>query len=153
MRITRFSDIGIRALIYLAHADEHRALVTAAEISRQFDIPLNHMVKVVAQLARCGWIQGVRGRNGGLLLLADPTNLRLGSVLQQLQGDNELLSCETQHCQLSKNCFLRWAMAAGLRAFYETMNRYVLADLSGGVVGEQIIVMHQKYLESTVNID
>jgi Rrf2 family nitric oxide-sensitive transcriptional repressor len=153
MRITRFSDIGIRALIYLARADEHRALVTAAEISRQFDIPLNHMVKVVAQLARCGWIQGVRGRNGGLLLLADPTNLRLGSVLQQLEGDNELLNCEAQQCQLSKNYFLRWAMAAGLRAFYDAMNRYVLADLSGGVIGEQIIVMHQKYLESTVNID
>jgi Rrf2 family nitric oxide-sensitive transcriptional repressor len=114
VRITRFSDSGTRALIYVAHADEHRALVTAAEISRQFDIPLNHMAKVVAQLARCGSIQGVRGRNGGLLLLADPTNLWLGSVLQQLEGYNELLNCEAQHCQLSKDCFLhgngRWVV-------------------------------------------
>jgi len=153
MRITRFSDIGLRVLIYLAGADKQRALVTAAEIARQFDIPLNHMVKVVGQLARFGWIQAVRGRNGGLLLLADPTTLRLGSVLQQLEGDSELVDCEAQQCQLSKNCLLRGAMAAGLRAFYEAMNRYALADVSGGAVGEQIIVMHRKFLGSPTNVD
>ncbi|MGO4479787.1 Rrf2 family transcriptional regulator [Massilia sp. 2TAF26] len=153
MRITRFSDIGLRVLIYLACADKHRALVTAAEISRQFDIPFNHMVKVVGQLARFGWIQAVRGRNGGLLLLADPTNLKLGNVLQQLEGDNELVNCGAQQCHLSANCLLRAAIAAGLRAFYEAIDQYVLADVSGGVVGEQIVAMHQKFLRSAVNID
>lgn len=153
MRITRFSDIGLRVLIYLAGADKHRARVTAAEISRQFDIPLNHVVKVVTQLARFGWIQALRGRNGGLLLLADPTTLHLGNVLRQLEGDAELVDCEAQQCQLSKDCFLRGAMAAGLRAFYDAMDRYVLADVSGGVVGAQIIVMHRKFVESPVDTD
>lgn len=146
MRITRFSDIGLRVLIYLAGADKHRALVTAAEISRQFDIPPNHLVKVVGQLARFGWIQALRGRKGGLLLLADPTVLRLGNVLRQLEGDTELVDCEVQQCRLSKDCLLREAMAAGLRGFYDAMDRYVLADVSGGVVGEQIIVMHRNFL-------
>jgi Rrf2 family transcriptional regulator, nitric oxide-sensitive transcriptional repressor len=153
MRITRFSDIGLRVLSYLAGSDKHRALVTAAEISRQFDIPLNHLVKVVGQLARLGWIQALRGRNGGLLLLADPATLRLGSVLRQLEGDAELVDCEAQQCQLSKDCFLRGALATGLRAFYDAMDQYVLADVSGGVVGEQIIVMHRKFLEPPVHVD
>jgi Rrf2 family transcriptional regulator, nitric oxide-sensitive transcriptional repressor len=148
MRITRFSDIGLRVLIYLAGADRQRALVTVAEIARQFDIPGNHLAKVVAQLARVGWIQASRGRHGGLLLVADPAALHLGTVLRELEGDDELVDCEGQQCRLSKDCLLRGALAAGLRAFYDAMDRYVLADVSGGTVGEQIIVMHRNFLRS-----
>jgi Rrf2 family nitric oxide-sensitive transcriptional repressor len=150
MRVTRFSDIGLRVLIYLAGADKQRALVTVAEIAGQFDIPANHLVKVVGHLARAGWIQASRGRKGGLLLLADPATLRLGVVLRELEGDAELVDCEALQCRLSKNCLLRGALAAGLRAFYDAMDQYVLADVSSGTVGEQIIVMHRNFLNPGV---
>ena len=153
MRITRYSDIGLRVLIYLAGADRERALVTVAEIARQFDIPANHLAKVVGQLARAGWIQASRGRNGGLLLLADPACLRLGAVLRELEGDAELVDCAGLQCHLRKDCLLRGAMAAGLRAFYDAMDRYVLADVSSGAAGEQIIVMHRNFLERQVPVD
>jgi Rrf2 family nitric oxide-sensitive transcriptional repressor len=153
MRITRYSDIGLRVLIYLAGADKHRAPATVAEISKQFDIPANHMVKVVGQLARVGWIQALRGRKGGLLLQADPTSLHLGTVLRALEGDAELVDCEGQQCRLSKDCLLRGALAAGLRAFYDAMDGYTLADVCGGTVGEQIITMHRDFLRSPAQID
>jgi Rrf2 family nitric oxide-sensitive transcriptional repressor len=153
MRITRYSDIGLRVLIYLAGADKHRAPATVAEISKQFDIPANHMVKVVGQLARVGWIQALRGRKGGLLLQADPTSLHLGTVLRALEGDAELVDCEGQQCRLSKDCLLRGALAAGLRAFYDAMDGYTLADVCGGTVGEQIITMHRDFLRSPAQVD
>ncbi len=150
MRITRFSDIGLRVLIYLSGADRQRAPVTVAEIATQFDIPNNHLVKVVGQLARAGWIQARRGRHGGLLLSVDPTTLRIGMVLRELEGDAELIDCEGQQCCLSADCLLRGALAKGLRAFYDAMDRYTLADVTRGAVGEQIIVMHRKFLGSPV---
>jgi Rrf2 family nitric oxide-sensitive transcriptional repressor len=150
MRLTQFSDIGLRVLIYLAGADKQRALVTVGEIARQFEIPPNHLVKVAGHLARVGWIQASRGRHGGLRLLADPATLRLGTALRELEGDAELVDCEGQNCRLSKNCALRGALAAGLSAFYDAMDRYVLADVIGGAVGEQIILMHRNFLGSTV---
>jgi Rrf2 family nitric oxide-sensitive transcriptional repressor len=153
MRVTRFSDIGLRVLIYLAKADKHRAPATVAEISKQFDIPPNHLVKVVGQLARVGWIQALRGRKGGLLLEADPTALRLGTILRELEGDTELVDCEGQKCRLSKDCLLRGALAAGLRAFYDAMDRYTLADVSGGAVGEQIITMHREFVRSAARVE
>jgi Rrf2 family nitric oxide-sensitive transcriptional repressor len=153
MRVTRFSDIGLRVLIYLARADKHRAPATVAEISKQFDIPPNHLVKVVGQLARVGWIQALRGRKGGLLLEADPAALRLGTILRELEGDAELVDCEGQQCRLSKDCLLRGALAAGLRAFYDAMDRYTLADVSGGAVGEQIITMHREFLRTADRVE
>ena len=72
MRLTRFSDIGLRVLVYLERADEQSIArtqpVTVAEIAKQFDIPQNHLVKVVAEMAKIGWIKSTRGRNGGLRL-------------------------------------------------------------------------------------
>lgn len=149
MRITRFSDIGLRVLIYLSGADEHRAPTTVAEIAKQFDVPVNHLVKVVGQLARVGWIQSLRGRHGGLRLRADAATLRIGTVLRELEGDAELVDCDGQQCRLSQNCLLRGALAAGLQAFYDAMDRYTLANLTGGTVGEQIIMMRRDFLLST----
>jgi Rrf2 family nitric oxide-sensitive transcriptional repressor len=149
MRITRFSDIGLRVLIYLARGGQDRAPATVAEIAAQFDIPVNHLVKVVGQLARVGWIQATRGRSGGLRLIADPSALRVGVVLRELEGDGELVDCEGMVCQLSVNCVLRGALKKGLRAFYDAMDDYTLADITKGAVGEQIVHMHRKFLSNT----
>ena len=153
MRITRFSDIGLRVLMYLAGADQHRAPATVAEISTQFGIPANHVVKVAGQLARVGWIKALRGRKGGLMLHTDPAAVRLGTVLRELEGESELVDCEGLQCRLRSDCLLRAAMAAGLRAFYDAMDQYTLADISGGTVGERIITMHRAFLRSPVDVE
>jgi Rrf2 family nitric oxide-sensitive transcriptional repressor len=149
MRITRFSDIGLRVLIYLSRASEERSPATVAEIAFQFDIPINHLVKVVGHLARAGWIQTTRGRNGGVRLCVDASSLRIGTVLRELEGDTELVDCEGQECRLSPDCLLRDALKNGLSAFYETMNHYTLSDITQGATGEHIVRMHRNFLNGT----
>lgn len=147
MRLTRFSDIGLRVLIYLARSGEPRSPVTVAEIASQFDIPVNHLVKVVGQLARCGWIEATRGRNGGLRLHVAPASLKIGDVLRQLEGEAELADCSGQACRLSADCVLRGALAEGLRAFYAAMDRYTLADITAGSTGEKIVRMQREFMK------
>lgn len=150
MRLTRFSDIGLRVLIYLERAGADRPPVTVAEIGAQFDLPVNHLVKVVGHLARAGWIRAIRGRNGGLRLEADPTQLRVGQVLRELEGEAELVDCEGTHCRLSGDCGLREALAAGMRAFYGAMDGYTLADVTRAGTGEQIVYMHKMFMQHGV---
>jgi len=146
MRLTRFSDIGLRVLIYLERAGERPHPVTVAEIGKQFDIPLNHLVKVVGQLAKLGWVQATRGRNGGLRLAADPATLTIGQVLRKLEGeDDELVDCEGTDCALKLDCQLRGMLRAGMRAFYEAMDRYTLAHATAGTTGEQVVRMHRMF--------
>jgi Rrf2 family nitric oxide-sensitive transcriptional repressor len=147
MRLTRFSDIGLRVLIYLERSGERSSPVTVAEIGSQFDIPLNHLVKVVGQLAKMGWIKAMRGRNGGLRLMADPATLTIGQVLRKLEGDgDDLVDCEGTNCALKMDCQLRGMLRAGMRAFYEAMDRYTLAQVTSGATGEQVIRMHRMFL-------
>ena len=150
MRLTRFSDIGLRVLVYLERAEEQAAArthpVTAAEIGKQFDIPLNHLVKVVSELAKLGWVKSTRGRNGGLRLAADPATLTIGQVLRKLEGDdNDLADCEGTDCALKADCRLRGMLRVGMQAFYEAMDRYTLAEVTSGATGEQVIRMHRMF--------
>jgi Rrf2 family nitric oxide-sensitive transcriptional repressor len=154
MRLTRFSDIGLRVLMYLERAGERPHPVTVAEIGKQFDIPLNHLVKVVGQLAKLGWVQATRGRNGGLRLAADPARLTIGQVLRKLEGeDDELVVCEGTNCALRMDCQLRGMLRAGMRAFYDAMDRYTLAQTTQGGTGEQVVRMHRMFWSGAGNTD
>ncbi|MDP3843776.1 MAG: Rrf2 family transcriptional regulator [Oxalobacteraceae bacterium] len=152
MRLTHFTDIGLRVLIYLSRVREAQASVTVAEIASQFDISVNHLVKVVGRLARAGWIQTTRGRNGGMRLCIDASALKVGTVLRELEGDAELADCDGQVCRLNQNCRLRGALQVGLHAFYDAMNAYTLLDISEGATGEQIVRMHRIYLGQSPHI-
>ena len=149
MRITQFSDIGLRVLIYLSKADSDRAPATIAEIAAQFDIAVNHLVKVVGHMARVGWIQATRGRNGGVRLAVEPAALPIGSVLRELEGDTELIDCNARQCGLNQDCRLRAALDEGLKAFYDALDRYSLADMTIGSTGEKIVRMHRAFLQQT----
>jgi Rrf2 family nitric oxide-sensitive transcriptional repressor len=154
MRLTRFSDIGLRVLMYLEHAGERPHPVTVAEIGKQFDLPPNHLVKVVGQLAKLGWVQSTRGRNGGLRLAADPRSLTIGQVLRKLEGEeDELVDCEGTACVLMLDCQLRGMLRAGMRAFYEAMDRYTLSDATAGGTGEQVIRMHRNFSNKEAAVD
>ncbi len=146
MRLTRFSDIGLRVLMYLVDQQPEQ-VITVAEISSQFNVPHNHVVKVVGALAKLGLIQATRGRNGGVRLMAAPRAVKVGTVLRALEGDKEAVDCEGIECRLAGDCFLRKALREGVDAFYNAMNRYTLADLVASGAGEKIVQMHQLFLQ------
>ncbi|MDN3577772.1 Rrf2 family transcriptional regulator [Chitinimonas viridis] len=146
MQLTRFSDLGLRVLMYLTQHD--RALpVTIAEIAGQFQVPHNHLIKVVNRLGKLGWVTATRGRNGGLRLAAPAQGLQLGQVLQGLEHSTELINCEDPPCTLRGHCLLKVALNAGLAAFYNKMDDYTLADVCGSRTGEAIITLHRQFLD------
>jgi Rrf2 family transcriptional regulator, nitric oxide-sensitive transcriptional repressor len=69
MRLTLHTDYALRALIRVAIADG--ALITISDIAQSFDISKQHLMKVVNDLSRKGYLDTVRGRNGGIWLRQD----------------------------------------------------------------------------------
>jgi len=67
MRLTRYSDYSLRVLMYLAVRPE--SLATIEEISAAYDVSRAHLMKVVHELGRAGFVETVRGRGGGLRLV------------------------------------------------------------------------------------
>lgn len=84
--------------------------VTIGELADQHGLSKNHLMKVVNDLARQGWVETTRGRGGGLRLLAEPEALRIGDVVRASETDFRLVECfdpTTSACTLAPNCRLK----------------------------------------------
>jgi len=129
MRLTVFTDYALRVLLVLASRTE--SLVTISDVSGAFGISDAHLMKVAQALGKTGWVDTVRGRNGGMRLAVDPRQLRLGQVVQKLENDFALVECfgEANHCVLTGGCGLQQAIALAMQAFLAELDRYTLADL------------------------
>lgn len=147
MQLTRFTDFGLRMLMYLSKHDRATP-ITIAEIAAQFEVPHNHLIKVANRLGKLGLVKAVRGRNGGLVLALPAENILLGDTLRGLEGDTPLVNCDDPPCVLGGRCLLTGALGAGLSAFYTHMNSYTLADVSAGRTETAIVKMHRNYLSS-----
>jgi Rrf2 family transcriptional regulator, nitric oxide-sensitive transcriptional repressor len=131
MRLTTYTDYSLRVLIYLGiQRDE---LVTIKQISDHYGISNNHLLKVVHQLGLLGFVETVRGRNGGLRLARPASEIVIGDVVRKMEQDMALVQCfdtaEASHCRILPACVLKGALAKALQAFLDVLDQYTLADL------------------------
>lgn len=131
MYITQHTDYALRALIYLGTNDDR--LVTIQEIAERFDVSRNHLMKVVNALIRAGFVEGVRGKGGGLRLARAPREIGVGDVLRQMEPGMDLVECFAEGCQciLDPSCRLKVALSDALAAFLKVLDGKTLADLLG----------------------
>ncbi len=125
MRLTRYTDYAIRVLLYLgSHTD---ALASIRVVAKSFGISENHLMKVVQDLAAAGFIEAVRGRNGGIRLAKPTDQINLGKVLRHTEGLDELLECST--CVVAPACGLPPVLSEAMAAFVGVFDKYTVEDL------------------------
>jgi Rrf2 family nitric oxide-sensitive transcriptional repressor len=129
MRLTNFSDYALRVLMYAASQPDR--LITIEETAGIYGISRAHLMKIVNQLTRTGYLKAVRGRSGGLMLAKSPGKIKLGDVLRATEPDFALVECFTpdNQCVITSRCRLRGMFKEALGAFTGTLDRYTLADL------------------------
>lgn len=125
MQLNLFTDIALKSLIYLKQSQR---LTTIGELAEVFCLPRNHLIKVLNFMVKQQWINSVRGRNGGLIYNPDSDSILLGDMILALETKKELLNC--QACMIGNCCFLRSILGDAQKAFFASLNRYTVADLS-----------------------
>lgn len=129
MHITRYTDYSLRVLIYLAvQGDE---LATIQEIADSYDISKNHLMKVVHQLNKKGYIETVRGKKGGMRLQMAPADINVGILVRETEQDLNIVECFSSKsaCRITPVCGLKSMLGEALTAFLETLDKYTLADV------------------------
>ena len=128
MQLTRYTDYSLRVLLYLAVDQNRNPPVTVDELSQQFQISRNHLVKIVHELGQRGLLLTVRGRGGGVRLAKDPSEYRIGDIIEQLEGGRAVIDCKKIGCVLTGKCGLSGALWRAIRHFFDELNQYTLAD-------------------------
>ena len=125
MKLTLFTDYSMRALLHLgAHPDR---LCSIAEVAGAFGISQNHLMKVVNQLARQGYVETVRGRLGGIRLGRPPEKINIGALVRDTEEGFDLADCG--NCVIAPACGLTGVLGQALAAFMTVLDGYTLADL------------------------
>jgi Rrf2 family nitric oxide-sensitive transcriptional repressor len=106
-------------------------LVTIEEVADRFGISKNHLMKVAYQLGQAGYLETIRGRNGGLRLGKASSQIVVGEVVRKIEPDFAVVECENPegYCRIAPCCRLRSAMAKAVQAFLEKLDQYTLEDL------------------------
>lgn len=104
MHITRYTDYSLRVLIFLGL--EKDRLCTIQEISESYNISSNHLMKVVHALNKKGYIETVRGKNGGMRLRMEPNEIRIGVLVREMEPDMSLVECFSLITNVSSRPFV-----------------------------------------------
>lgn len=131
MRLTSFTDFGLRMLMRMASAPD-RAFSTA-ELADEFDLSRNHLSKIMQRLAQAGIIETRRGNGGGARLARPAGKLRLGAVIAVLEADQPLVECfgtGAPSCTIDMQCRLKARLRAAERAFLVDLDNSTLADIA-----------------------
>lgn len=127
MQLTSFTDYGLRALIYMASLPEGR-MTSISEVTDVYGVSRNHMVKIINQLSRTGYVTAVRGKNGGIRLGKPAVDIRIGDVVRDLEPLT-LVNCSQEYCHITSACRLKLALAGAAKSFLQELDKYTLADL------------------------
>lgn len=130
MRLTVYTDYALRMLMYLAVKED--GLATIADIAESYGISRTHLMKVAHQLGVAGFIETVRGRQGGLRLARPSRSIGIGEVVRCTEPDMALVPClepVNGHCTILKCCQLRTALQRARLAFLAVLDEYTLHDL------------------------
>lgn len=130
MRLTAYTDFSLRTLIFLAMNREQ--LVTVQQIADAHGIAKNHLTKVVHRLGMLGYIDTVRGRNGGLRLGREPADINIGEVVRHTETDFHMASCfdpTSTGCMYSVSCALKGVLGKATAAFLEVLDSVTLEQM------------------------
>ena len=128
MRLTSFTDFGLRTLMRLAGEPER--LFTTEEIAGEFAISRNHLTKVIRDLAKRGYLVTQRGAGGGFRLARSPQAITIGEIVRALEHE-PMLECfrsDGGACVLTPRCRLKGRVAAAREAFLRELDKTTLAE-------------------------
>ncbi len=128
MQITRYTDYSLRVLIYLSAMPPVK-LARVTDIAGGYGISRNHVVKVVHNLGRLGYVYTRQGRGGGIRLSKPPDKINLGLLVREVENTLNPVDCETMACPLLPSCQLYTILNQAVAAYIDTLDKYTLADL------------------------
>jgi len=85
MRIARSTGYALLAACYIAKHQEQK-IVMSQSISKEYDIPLEYLLKILQQLVRGNILRSKRGPRGGFSLARPPKKITMLQIIEAVDG-------------------------------------------------------------------
>jgi Rrf2 family nitric oxide-sensitive transcriptional repressor len=114
-------------------AQQKNRLCTIQEISEWHQISKAHLVKIVHDLSRKGYIKSTQGKGGGIQLFKSASKINLGEFVRNAEPNFNIVECfdeKNNTCKLKNNCKLKKCLYLANKAFLDVLDQYQLEDIS-----------------------
>ena len=131
MKLTSYTNYALRTLQLAAlHAPE---LVRVDDIVRIHRLARPHIVKIVYELGKAGFLETQRGRGGGFRLGRPAGEIIVGDVVRLTEGQLDVVECfnpDKNTCPLIGICKLSRKIQEATAAFMAVLDALTIADIS-----------------------
>ena len=130
MKLSTKSRYGLRAMVELAGHHGQGALAMR-QIAQDQDLPGKYLEILFNSLKVAGIVRSRRGSKGGWSLDRPPENIRLGEIMQALEGPIDVAPCvlHPDSCGRADHCPTRYFYVEINEAILGVFDRYTLEDL------------------------
>jgi Rrf2 family protein len=102
LKISEAASIALHAMIILAQ--NQNKLISVKEIATKLDVSANHLSKVLQRLNKAGFIESIKGFNGGFRLNVEPDKITFLKIYEIFDGKLKNSSCLLSHNECKEKC-------------------------------------------------
>lgn len=131
MKLTSYTNYALRSLQLAALRSPQ--LVRVDDVVAVHGLARPHIVKIVHELGKAGFLETVRGRNGGFRLARPADTIIVGDVVRMTEGNLDVVECfnpATNTCPLMGICKLSSAIKRATQAFMQVLDDVTVADIA-----------------------
>jgi len=135
MRVSKKSQYGLRAMVYLADPCLKDEVCSLKKISKEEEIPFDFLGKIFSKLEKAGLIKAKKGVQGGYFLARKPKKIKVGEIIRILEGTMAPVFCIAKEkekrflCPRRKICLTKNVWQKIQDNLNLTLNSITLADL------------------------
>ncbi len=133
MQLTSHTDYALRSLMVLGVCAPEK--VRTSEIAEMFEISEHHLVKIIQNLSRHGYVETVRGKSGGVQLARCASEINIGQVVRKMEAELGVVPCLQQggaECFITPVCGLKTVLRQATAAFLSHLDDVTLDQLLVG---------------------
>ncbi len=140
------TEYALRGLVYIKIQNQNGRSPGISEISTEIETPQHYMAKILQRLVRMGFIQSVKGKNGGYSFNTEKPDLTLKEVIVSIEGDELFEGCGfgLKHCDEKNPCPLHSSYAPIRDAINKLVDDETIQSLAGKNLNEFDFVLNRK---------
>lgn len=131
MKISTKGRYALRLMLDLALHDTDGP-VRIKDVAKRQEISIKYLEQIVSVLTKAGYVNSIRGPQGGYKLARKPEEYSVGMILRQTEGSLSPVAClegEKNLCTRQEDCVTLRVWVELDEAIKSVVDKYTLADV------------------------
>ncbi|MEA2088239.1 MAG: Rrf2 family transcriptional regulator [Patescibacteria group bacterium] len=126
MKFSTRAEYGLKAMVNLAL--DFPKVKSVKEIAHKENISQKYLERLIGELRRKKLVKSHKGRNGGYTLSSNPKKIKVGKIIEILEGPLLPLKCQREEC-VGKHCLSKKVWMVLWKQIKRTLYNIKLDDL------------------------